>query len=694
MGSTAGAQVLTVETTTATGLTAPAFFDNYADGRTIIASAGASSCQLTWIAADGETVVNSLEVSVDDDMDAPLPTACAGVRVIDEDSVAVLAWVDDARYVLVGVDDDGTRSFTTALDAASLDQPGAALAGGADGLLVTGQVGDQDAETVVARFNVEGQELFFQTYAAQGDCITDLQQPTTVGVLSVVMARACEPDSPLLPRLILGGGALSAEPLLDGTDAGDNTFEPRALVGASPMVYIAGARLDGGAATALRWVGYNLNSNVLTRDFDVADSSLRAEHALQVSLGGEGLFLSSDDAGAISGLQVFSPATGELVAEADAVDFAAFSALRMAALADSGARALAQSDDDLSLLTLANNEPDEPEEDADEDGVGDDADNCPETPNADQADDDEDGVGDVCDNCPEDANEDQGDDDSDDAGDVCDNCPGLFNPTQSNIDDDDFGDACDDDIDGDGVPNSRDNCPEVSNGVQRDNDIDGIGNACDDDNDGDGVDDSDDNCPADANRNQSDIDRDDIGDVCDSDRDGDGVINGADNCPDISNINQLDVDGDGIGNECDTLDSSRDADNDGVPDALDNCPEDANADQRNIDGDSEGDLCDDDVDGDSIPNGEDNCVRVPNQFQEDRDSDGEGDSCDFDDDEGRDVPEPGEVTIEPRVTPPPPVDPAPGANQCSAVTPTRSSPNPASLLVLALGLLLAHRRRR
>ncbi len=58
--------------------------------------------------------------------------------------------------------------------------------------------------------------------------------------------------------------------------------------------------------------------------------------------------------------------------------------------------------------------------DADEDGVADDADNCPADANADQANGDEDGVGDVCDNCPDDANADQADEDDDGHGDVCD----------------------------------------------------------------------------------------------------------------------------------------------------------------------------------------------------------------------------------------------------------------------------------
>ena len=62
-----------------------------------------------------------------------------------------------------------------------------------------------------------------------------------------------------------------------------------------------------------------------------------------------------------------------------------------------------------------------------------------------------------------------------------DNCPTTPNTLQSDIDDDGYGDDCDPDMDGDAVPNGIDNCPTEFNPLQEDYDADGIGNACDDD---------------------------------------------------------------------------------------------------------------------------------------------------------------------------------------------------------------------
>jgi len=61
----------------------------------------------------------------------------------------------------------------------------------------------------------------------------------------------------------------------------------------------------------------------------------------------------------------------------------------------------------------------QPGKDTDGDGILDENDNCPNTPNPDQADTDGDGIGDLCDNCPNTYNPDQADSDGDGIGDAC-----------------------------------------------------------------------------------------------------------------------------------------------------------------------------------------------------------------------------------------------------------------------------------
>ncbi|UCE17297.1 MAG: T9SS type A sorting domain-containing protein [Gemmatimonadota bacterium] len=91
--------------------------------------------------------------------------------------------------------------------------------------------------------------------------------------------------------------------------------------------------------------------------------------------------------------------------------------------------------------------------DADEDGILDANDNCPDVYNPAQEDGDADGIGDSCDNCPTDQNSGQSDADSDGIGDACDSC--------TDTDDDGYGDpgypanTCQEDI-----------CPEVYNPEQ------------------------------------------------------------------------------------------------------------------------------------------------------------------------------------------------------------------------------------
>jgi len=91
---------------------------------------------------------------------------------------------------------------------------------------------------------------------------------------------------------------------------------------------------------------------------------------------------------------------------------------------------------------------------------------------------DNDGITNDADNCPAVSNPQQDDADTDGIGDACDNCPVAVNSDQFDFDFDGTGDVCEDD-DADGLMDSIDNCPLVPNVNQADADGDGFGDMCD-----------------------------------------------------------------------------------------------------------------------------------------------------------------------------------------------------------------------
>src|SRR3954449_8753320 len=109
-----------------------------------------------------------------------------------------------------------------------------------------------------------------------------------------------------------------------------------------------------------------------------------------------------------------------------------------------------------------------------------------------------------------------GDADNDGIPDDTDNCPSTPNASQADLDGDHIGNPCDPDRDGDGHANGSDAFPD-SGAEWADADFDGIGDNADTDDDDDGVADLSDNCPTLFNNSQANFDGDPLGDACDGD---------------------------------------------------------------------------------------------------------------------------------------------------------------------------------
>ena len=218
----------------------------------------------------------------------------------------------------------------------------------------------------------------------------------------------------------------------------------------------------------------------------------------------------------------------------------------------------------------------------------------------------------------------ESDADDDGVADVSDNCPDQQNAGQEDLDDDGRGDVCDDDDDGDGIPDASDLCPRGRTGwipdTSNDHDGDGCHDDEDSDDDNDGISDNQDNCQrgaTDWDSSEWEVDHDQDG--CrdsdeDPDDDNDGALDEDDNCRngDVGWSRNITSDYDDDG--CRDANEDLDDDGDGIPDIDDDCWLSAiGFDSNNLtDHDSDGcrdETEDDDDDNDGTPDAEDLCPR-------------------------------------------------------------------------------------
>ena len=269
-------------------------------------------------------------------------------------------------------------------------------------------------------------------------------------------------------------------------------------------------------------------------------------------------------------------------------------------------------------------------EDADNDGIEDSLDNCPEIHNRDQADANLNNIGDVCDSGEPSGfdydrdglpNETDPDDDNDGVPDEQDRFP-LDENEYIDTDLDGIGNYADTDDDNDGVPDINDAFPLLGT-ESEDFDSDGIGNNADNDDDNDSIPDSADAFPLDPSE-YVDSDLDGIGDGADPDDDNDGTNDLQDAFP-YDETEALDSDLDGVGNNADT-----DDDNDGVNDELDAFPLNP-LEQTDTDNDGIGNNSDEDDDNDGVSDDLDPAPLDPTESV-DTDGDGIGNNSDTDDD--------------------------------------------------------------